>query len=223
MARPRQPHAPPTRAEVAALPRGRGCRAAGRNEILQALTRGRGDRAVIKEILRELAAEGRGRRRRKPQARPAERSAEVPPSTTVLDVTGIDADGDLLLTYPEQPELRIVLPVENLEGTAPGVGDRVLARLQPAGEGGYEARPIRVLPRQPREVTGIVESGARRAAHPLGRPQGAGRVRGRRGDDLGGAEPGDLVRGRDRCPTGGWGWPAPRSRSGSAGRTIRRR
>ena len=78
----------------------------------------------------------------------------------MLDVVGIDHNGDLLLVYPDQPELRIMLPVEHLDGTAPGVGDRLLARLVPAGEDAFEARPLRVLPRQPREVTGIVEDGA---------------------------------------------------------------
>ena len=190
MARTKQPpHTPPTRADVLRYLEGEG-RHAGRAEILQALTRGRGDRAVIKAILRELAEEGVAGRRRKRVERTAPR--EGPPTTAVLDVTGIDAEGDLLLTHPEHPDLRILLPVENLEGTAPGVGDRVLARLQPAAEGGYEARPIRVLPRRPREVTGIVElarDGFRiRSADRKMRAEFAVARR-----DLAGAEAGDLV------------------------------
>ena len=189
MARPRQPHAPPTRADVVRYLEGEGA-GAGRNEILQALTRGRGDRAAIKQILRDLADEGEGGRRRRPKVRATE--GDAPPSTTVLDVTGIDADGDLLLTYPDQPQLRIVLPVENLDGASPAVGDRVLARLQRTAEGGFEARPIRVLPRQPREVTGIVESardGLRiRSADRKARAEFTVARR-----DLAGAEPGDLV------------------------------
>ena len=189
MARPRQPHAPPTRADVLRFLEGEGA-GAGRNEILQALTRGRGDRAVIKQILRDLADEGEGgRRRKRPASAPAR---EGPPSTAVLDVTGIDADGDLLLSHPDRPELRILLPVENLDGTSPGVGDRVLARLQSVGEAGWEARPIRVLPRQPREVTGIVEAardGMRiRSADRKARAEFVVAQR-----DLAGAQPGDLV------------------------------
>ena len=191
MARPRQPHAPPTRADVLRYLEGEGADA-GRNEILTALTRGRGDRAAIKTILRELTAEGlwgRGRRqKRSEQARPR----EGVPNTTVLEVTGIDADGDLLLRYPELPDIVIVLPVENLDGTAPGVGDRVLARLRPGSDGTFEARAIRVLPRQPTEVTGIVEAagdGLRiRSADRKARTEFVV-ARG----DLGGAEPGDLV------------------------------
>jgi ribonuclease R len=154
LARPRQPLAPPTREEVERFLEGPGANL-GRNEILKALARERGDRAVLKEILRELETERSPKRRRKPVERLADRTG--PPSTTVLDVVGIDHNGDLLLVYPDQPELRIMLPVEHLDGTAPGVGDRLLARLVPAGEDGFEARPLRVLPRQPREVTGIVE------------------------------------------------------------------
>ncbi len=219
MARPRQPHAPPTRADVLRFLEGEGA-GAGRNEILQALTRGRGDRAVIKAILRDLADEGEGGRRRRRVA--ASTPREALPSTTVLDVTGIDAEGDLLLGHPERPELRIVLPVENLDGTSPGVGDRVLARLQPAGEGGYEARPIRVLPRQPREVTGIVEAardGMRiRSADRKARAEF---VVARR--DLAGAEPGRSGRGLDQSRPAPGAGPRHRSRSGSAGPTSRRR
>ena len=189
MARARQPPSPPTRAEVLRYLEGEGA-GASRAAIVQALARGRGDRAAIKAILRELAAEGLAGRRRRRLERSEPR--ETLPSTAVVEVAGIDADGDLVLLHRERPELRIVLPVENLAGTAPGVGDRVLARLRPAGEGGYEARPIRVLPRRPHEVTGIVETardGLRiRSAD---RRMRAEFLVARR--DLAGAEPGALV------------------------------
>jgi ribonuclease R len=164
----------------------------GRAEILRALARERGDRAVLKDILRDLAEEGAiGRRRRLREPPPAARR-DGPPPVGVVDVTGIDHDGDLLLGHPEWPELRIVLPVEQLEGLAPGVGDRLLTRLQPTGDGAYEARPLRVLPRQPREVVGVVEragdgwrirSSDRKARAEFVLPA----------DDRGTAEPGDLV------------------------------
>ena len=202
MARPRQPLPPPTRAEVVRFLEGPGA-GLHRNEVLKALARERGDRAVLKEILRGLDAEGLTGRRRKLKERPAERRAEVP-TTTVLDVTGIDHNGDLLLTYPEQPELRILLPVEHLEGLAPGVGDRVLARLLPGAEGGFEARPLRVLPRQPREVTGIVEQGRDglviRSADRKARAEFLVAR-----DDLGGAERGRSGRWPRSCRAGGWG------------------
>ena len=85
-----------------------------------------------------------------------------------------------------------MLPIERLDGMSPGVGDRVLARLLPAAEGDFEARPLRVLPRQPREVTGIVEGsgdGLRiRSADRKARVEFAVAP-----GDLGGAAVGDLV------------------------------
>lgn len=166
----------------------------GRSELLRALARERGDRAILKEILRELADEGRfgralrGRRTRAGHERP---TGELPP-VGVVEVAGIDHDGDLLLTHLDRPDTRIVLRVEHLEGLAPGIGDRVLARLRPAEDGLVEAQPIRVLPRQPREIVGMVEatgdgfrvrSADRKARAEFVLPAG----------DRLGAEPGDLV------------------------------
>jgi ribonuclease R len=163
----------------------------GRSEILKALSRERGDRAVLKDILRDLGAEGLvGRRRRRVAA--AQAAAEEPARTAVVDVSSIDHNGDLLLEHPELPHLRIVLPVEHLRDMAPGIGDRLLARLVPAGEGAFEARPLRLLPRQPREVTGIVEAagdGFRiRSADRKARAEFVVMA-----GDLGGADLGDLV------------------------------
>lgn len=185
----RQPIPPPSREEVLRFIEGPGA-GLGRNEILKALARERGDRAVLKDILRDLAADGLiGRRRRRADAKAA---AGPPPRTAVLDVTGIEDDGDLLLSHPELPHLRIVLPVEALRGLAPGMGDRLLARLTPTGDDVFEARPIRILPRAPREVVGVVEGGHHdlrlRSADRKARAEfviGSG--------DLGGAEVGDLV------------------------------
>lgn len=188
---------PPTREEVLRFLEQQG-EGVGRRELVRALARERGDRAILKEILRELAEEGRIGRRRGRRER-AERDSlpkgreggELPP-VGVVDVTGIDHEGDLLLTHPDRPELPIVLRVEDLEGLAPGVGDRLLARLRPAEDGVVEARPIRLLPRQPREVVGVVEaagdgyrvrSADRKARAEFVLPA----------DERAGAEPGDLV------------------------------
>ena len=77
---------------------------------------------------------------------------------TVLDVVGIDENGDLRLEHPDRPELAAILPAETVEGPAPGVGDRVLARLHPADDGLLEARVIRMLPRRPTTIVGVVEA-----------------------------------------------------------------
>jgi ribonuclease R len=186
---------PPTREEVVRFIEQEGD-GVGRAELLRALSRERGDRSILKEILRELEGEGRfGRRRsrqREPAAAPPAAPRVGPPPVGVVDVTGIDHDGDLLLAHPEWPELRVVLRVEHLEGLAPGVGDRVLARLRPVEGGLYEARPIRILPRQPREVVGVVEAAGEglrvRSADRKARAEFTVRP-----EDAGDAAPGDLV------------------------------
>ena len=43
----------------------------------------------------------------------------------------------------------------------PGEGDRVLARLRPAPDGGYLARPMRVLGDRPRRVVGVFRADGR--------------------------------------------------------------
>ena len=83
-----------------------------------------GDPARARRRSRRPGA-GASRRSGRPSAAP--RCRRRPCSTSPASTH----NGDLLLTYPEQPELRILLPVEHLDGLAPGVGDRVLARLLP--------------------------------------------------------------------------------------------
>jgi len=149
------------------------------------------ERTAFRRLLRELEAEGalaRGRRRRV-------RTAGRLPAVAVLEVTGTDADGDLRArpTRPledgaEPPP--IVIPAAR--GPAPAVGSRVLARLARAGDDGYEASVIRVLPSQPRELVGVVEraGGGLRVA-PIG--QKAGPELKLEAGDANGAEVGEVV------------------------------
>ena len=111
---------------------------------------------------------------------------------TVLDVVGIDENGDLRLEHPDRPELAAILPAETVEGPAPGVGDRVLARLRPAEDGLLEARVIRMLPRRPTTIVGVVE--ARATAGACARRTGGSRTSSSSpADALAGADRGDLV------------------------------
>lgn len=188
-----------TRAEVLRFVEGPG-QGLGRRELIEALAPERGQRTAVKEILRDLLREGvigrRGTRggggRRGGDSRPNPAAADVP-AVTVLDVVGIDDEGDLRLGHPERPDLAAVLPADGLEGTAPGVGDRVLARLRPGDPGEpLLARVIRVLPRRPSTVVGVVEAGGDGwRLRPADR-----RVKEEfvlAPDDLGGADRGDLV------------------------------
>ena len=147
------------------------------------------DRTELKRLLRELepGQAGRGRRR-----------APAPgglPSVAVLEVTGIDSDGEPLARpagrAPDDPAAEPILLLQGGAGSqAPAVGDRVLARLN-RRSGAWQGRIIRVLPRAPARVIGTLE----RAGDRLGiRPLGAhGRELELHDADAGGAEPGELV------------------------------
>ena len=79
------------------------------------------------------------------------------PAVAVVEVTGIDEDGELIGETAALPGASLRILVEFLEGPAPGVGDRVLARLERTADGFIEAHPIKLLPRRAREVVGVVE------------------------------------------------------------------
>jgi ribonuclease R len=155
------------------------------HELARAFGVKRRDRFRLKRVLRELEDGG--------STRPRRRSGAAP-SVAVLDVAALDADGEplaRLASEPEDTEPRIRVLGGAGRGPAPGVGDRVLARLlwqdeEPAAE------VIRTLQREPRRVVGLLQRG------PDGlvlEPAGNG---GRRAllvsdRDRGGAGPGDLV------------------------------
>jgi ribonuclease R len=150
------------------------------------------DRTALKQALRELGAEGMleaGPRRRV-------RSARHLPSVAVLEVIGTDLDGDPIARPVKPPEgaaaARVVLVDQGRHGTAPGVGERVLARLRRQDEDLYEGRIIRVLPAAPDRMVGVLRrtvEGFR--VEPIG-VGGGGDMR-LRAEDAGGAEAGEIV------------------------------
>jgi ribonuclease R len=150
------------------------------------------ERTGLKDILRELEGEGaltRGRRRR---VRPAGRLPDV----AVLEITGIDADGDLIARPgarggEERPGQQVLLEVDPRR-PAPAIGERVLARLSRHAGDEYTGRIIRVLPSEPRQLVGIVQR-ARDGLRvvPIGRNTGS-ELR-LREEDAAGLEAGELV------------------------------
>ncbi len=80
---------------------------------------------------------------------------------TVL-VTGIDPDGDALarpVTWDEEGPPPLVLMAPEPRGHAAlAPGQRVLARLRPAGPGRYEGRTVRRLPESPGRILGVFRS-----------------------------------------------------------------
>jgi ribonuclease R len=91
------------------------------------------------------------------------------PDTTMILITGTDADGDPVgrpaswdPNDGRAPLIRMIPERPGQPGLAPG--DRVLARLRPTGAGQYQGRTIHRLSEGPSRVLGVF-----RAGHPDGR------------------------------------------------------
>ena len=174
----------------------------GTREIARQFGLKNADRAALKQILRELADEGvvqkRGKTIREPAALPA---------TVMADVTGRDSDGELIATPAEwdevesgePPKIRIHVPRRPVPGTAAGVGDRALLRVEKLEERDregtiYRGRIIKVVDHAKTRVLGIfraLPAGGGRLI-PVDKKQ-AGRELNIAKADINGAEDGDLV------------------------------
>ncbi len=172
----------------------------GTREIAREFGLKNADRAELKRILRELADEGTiatgGKKLSEPAALPA---------TAMADITGRDRDGELIATPTEwdevengePPKIRIHIPRRPQPGTAAGVGDRALLRIEKLedSEGAvYRGRVIKVIDHAKTRVLGIFRSlpdGGGRLV-PVDKKQ-AGRELNIAKADSGGAEDGDLV------------------------------
>jgi ribonuclease R len=140
----------------------------GKREIARAFGVSGANKVALKRTLRDMADEGliEGRRRR------LHRPGDLP-SVTVLNVEGIDDQGEPIGVPAEWDEAegtppRIVIAAASTgrpgRADAPGIGDRVLARLTPDEHGGFTARVIKRLERPPKATLGIfrrIDSGAR--------------------------------------------------------------
>jgi len=172
----------------------------GTREIAREFGLKNADRVELKRILRELAADGTIAKRGKKIHQPA----ALPP-TVMADITGRDSDGELIAAPTEwdeeesgaAPKIRIHVPRRPQPGTAAGVGDRALLRVEKAddGEGAvYRGRVIKVVDHARTRVLGIfraLPAGGGRLV-PVDKKQ-AGRELNIAKADTGGAEDGDLV------------------------------
>jgi ribonuclease R len=146
------------------------------------------ERTELKRMLRELEP-GLA------SDRPLE-AAREPPRVAVLEVTGLDPDGELMARPMSEAHdggvaTRVLLLGGRARGRAPGIGDRVLARLSRADGDDYRGEIIRVLPKTPSRVVGVLErAGDGLRVRPIGE---RGRGLELRAADAGGAEPGELV------------------------------
>ncbi|WOH47069.1 ribonuclease R [Bradyrhizobium sp. sBnM-33] len=172
----------------------------GTREIAREFGLKNADRAELKRILRELADEGAIAKR----GRKIHETALLPP-TVIADITGRDTDGELLATPTEwdteqsgpAPQIRIHVPRRLQPGTAAGVGDRALLRIEKAddAEGApYRGRIIKIIDQARTRVLGIFRKlpGGGGLLVPVDKKQ-AGRELNIAPSDTAGAEDGDLI------------------------------
>lgn len=118
-----------------------------RREIARAFNVKGDDRALLRTMLKEMEAEGALDRSGPKKFRVA---GELP-DVLAIDIMSVDDDGEMLCLPAswegdtEPPMIRLALREAEKTKPAPGVGDRLLARLRPAGDDGYDAKIIKVL------------------------------------------------------------------------------
>jgi ribonuclease R len=152
--KPKQPPELPTREAILAFVSEQSGKT-GKREIARAFGVKGAQRIGLKRMLKEMAGEGLIGTRRKHIHTPGDL-----PSVTVLSIEGVDDQGEPIGVPVEWNEEwgsapRIVVAAEGKRpgsrSRAPGVGDRVLARLTPAGDSGaFIARVIKLLERPPK-------------------------------------------------------------------------
>ncbi len=172
----------------------------GTREIARAFGLKNEARIELKRILRELADEGLIAKGGKKLAEP-----KTLAPTVVADITGRDRDGELIAVPAEwdendgtPPKIVIHVPRRPQRGTAAGVGDRALLRIERPGRhddsGVYNGRIIKLLDHAKHRILGIfrtLPNGEGRLV-PVDKKQ-AGRELAIAASDNAGAQDGDLI------------------------------
>lgn len=186
------PKSAPTKDEILAFIREREGQTS-RRDIARAFNIKGDDRVLLKRVLKDLADEGAID---KPKGRIAERGRLS--GTMTLDITETDTDGDLFArpakwdTGGEAPRVRVAPGKAGRGGPALGLGERILARVEPDETGELVARVIKRLGASAHEILAVLtksREGVR--ASPVDR-----KTRGElaiSAGDLKGAEAGELV------------------------------
>jgi len=173
---------------------------AGTREIAREFGLKNADRTELRQILRELADAGVIEK----QGRKVNERATLPP-TLIADITGRNEDGELIASPTEwdeetsgpTPVILIHVPRRPKPGTASGIGERVLIRVERERDGDsiiYTGRVIKILDKARARVLGIfrtTKDGGGRIV-PIDKKQ-AGRELSIAPADNGGAQDGDLV------------------------------
>lgn len=166
-------------------------------------------RIDLKRRLRELESEGHLQKSRK-----SYRDPDKLPPVSVLQISGLTPDGELLarpLEWHGEGVEPVVLHVPRHSDPAVGEGDRILARLREVrGEDHhYEARLIRRIGTNPRRVLGLFRKGAE-GGRLLPVDKGDGTEWQVPADATGGARDGELVEAEQSGPRGRLGLPRAR-------------
>lgn len=157
--RPKQPAPFPTKQQVLDFIRDHPGEVSKR-EIARAFHIGAADKQALKGLMKDMVNEGmleRGRKRK--VSRPGSLA-----HTAIVEVVGTDTDGELIakpIAWEQagKPPRILLAPERRSQGSAIGVGDRVLAKLHRINDHLYEARPIRRLAAEPSRVLGVFEPG----------------------------------------------------------------
>jgi ribonuclease R len=182
---------------------------AGKRELARAFNLKGADRIWLKDVLAKLQDEGLLEKRAKRFARPG-----ALPHVVVLDVFSRDPDGLLLARPSEWPDENGAVPLVSIrpsrsdKARAPGIGERVLAKVFPTGEEqgpAYTARVMKVFEKRREAVLGIfrvLQDGSLRI-EPVERRQAELTVD---ADYANGAKAGDLVE-VEQVSSGRYGLP----------------
>jgi ribonuclease R len=181
----------------------------GKREIAQAFGIRGSDKIALKSLLADMAEQGHLTSPRK-----RIRGTGDLPKVAVLDVVGLDGDGELIGEPADWEQSEGITPrvhiVLDKRGAAPGVGERVLCEIGPPEPGdtafSHTGRVVRVLEREKKRLLGIFSADARGGGtiRPIDKKQ-LRDTRVEAGND-GGAENGELVRfdiarlGRNQLP-----------------------
>ncbi|UEM09135.1 ribonuclease R [Bradyrhizobium barranii subsp. barranii] len=133
----------------------------GTREIAREFGLKNADRIELKRMLRELADDGTIKKKRHKVSEP-----DALPSTLVADITGRDSDGELIASPTEwdevesgePPKILIVMPRRPKPGTAAGVGDRALLRVERSDENegpAYRGHIIKVFDKTKSRILGV--------------------------------------------------------------------
>jgi len=116
-------------------------------------------RSELRHRLRELEAAGRIERVQGRRWRPA----DTLPPVAMLEVVAVDSDGELRVKPVDhaadapRPEIEVMRAPRSM--TAPGLGDRFLARLAPRGDNRYTAKPLRAAESEAETIVGQFRTG----------------------------------------------------------------